>query len=547
MSDDTALPFEAPEVEEVARLFPSYDILGLIACGGMGAVYHAIQTSLERHVAIKILPREFSTDSAFREGFESEAKAMAKLNHPNLIGVYDFGDVEGMLFIVMEYVAGESLYDAANGCALEHADAVAIVIGVCHGLAHAHEHGILHRDIKPSNILLDGQTNPKVGDFGLARPLERETREGEQIFGTPGYTAPEVLEPPFTVDQRADIFSVGVMLYELLTGKLPDADPRLASQISHCNYRLDAIIVRATYPDPSRRHTTALELAKELEKIAAIPNRMLRTGSTSRAMSSTAATRVSAVPTPSRPPVRSAAVLSAPARPQSPFRPQRLVVKQSSASGSVIFVLLAIVAAAAVYLVVRGNATSQSADPVPPQRVSPQTVAVKEPSGVSVVEAQESPENVLRLARSAIRRRVAPAIESYKLDMKANLLDFKNTIEAASLKIPAGDRGRVGATLSENLRIWENDGHRLPSALPAGFKMIDEVDDIHGGSVQKQVAIQRRFEAEISSFTGIYILELQNHIGPLEKDGNSRAAKAVEEEIRAVNQNPARFRSLMLE
>ena len=541
MSEAThAAPFVAPEVEEVARLFPNYEIHGLIACGGMGAVYRATQTSLDRAVAIKILPREFSTDAEFREGFESEAKAMAKLNHPNLIGVYDFGEVGGMLFIVMEYVAGQSLYHVSHGCAVDHADAVAIVIGVCHGLAHAHEHGILHRDIKPSNILLDGQTNPKIGDFGLARALEREIQEGEQIFGTPGYTAPEVLEPPFAIDQRADIFSVGVMLHELLTGKLPDADPRLASQISNCNYRLDAVIVRATYPDPSRRYTSALELAKELEKIAAIPNRMLRTGSTPRAMGSTAITRVSAAPAPSLPKAR-----SAPPRPQSPFRQPKPVVKQSSGSGSLIFLLIAIVAAAAVYLVVKSN-SSQSAAPAPPQPVPPPTVAA-DPAAAPVVQAQESPENVLRRARAAIRQRVGPSIESYKRGMKANLLDFKTAMETASQEVSEGDRRRVDAALSENLRTWENDGHQLPQALPAGFKVLDGVDDIHAGYVEKQAAIQRKFETDISSFTGIYVLELQNHIGRLEKDGNTRAAEAVEEEIRAVDANPARFRSLMLE
>jgi len=101
--------FEAPGVEEVAALFPAYEVHSLIACGGMGAVYRATQRSLDREVAIKILPREFSNDQEFRSGFESEAKAMGKLNHPNLIGVYDFGEVDGMLFIVMEYVHGQSL------------------------------------------------------------------------------------------------------------------------------------------------------------------------------------------------------------------------------------------------------------------------------------------------------------------------------------------------------------------------------------------------------------------------------------------------------
>ena len=111
--------FRAPLPEELAPLFPSYQILSLIARGGMGTVYHAMQTSLEREIAIKILPVEFGNDPEYCKGFEAEAKAMAKLNHPNLISVYDFGEVNGMLFIAMEYVPGQSLYDACNGSAVD--------------------------------------------------------------------------------------------------------------------------------------------------------------------------------------------------------------------------------------------------------------------------------------------------------------------------------------------------------------------------------------------------------------------------------------------
>jgi serine/threonine protein kinase len=550
MSEAThATPFEAPEVEEVARLFPSYEILGLIACGGMGAVYHAIQTSLDRAVAIKILPRVFSTDSEFRAGFESEAKAMAKLNHPNLIGVYDFGEVEGLLYIVMEYVAGESLYHLAHGHAVEHAEALAIVIGVCHGLAHAHEYGILHRDIKPSNILLDLQTNPKIGDFGLASAMERQFVEGEQIFGTPGYTAPEVLTPPFSIDQRADIFSVGVMLHEILTGHLPDVDPRPASQICGCNHRLDAVIQRATHPDPARRYDSAMELAQELAAIAAIPNRTLRTSSTPpappaptltsahRRTTATASVSSAALSRPSR---------SLPPRPQNPFKPPRTMVKESSGSGFVIFLLLAIVIAAAVYLVMKGgNRTAVVPVPPPQPPVGGGVIEPAQPAPAAV--AKDSPEDVLRRARAAIRQRVGPAIESQRRDLRTNLLDYKSAMESASKDLPFGDRERVSSTLSENLRAWENNGHRLPQTLPTGFRVVEGAESLHGEFVDKQAAIQRRFDTDMSSLSGIYILELQNQIGRLEKDGNGRAADTVEQEIRAVNSDPGRFRSLMLE
>jgi serine/threonine protein kinase len=268
--DRGQLGFIAPEPGDLAPLFPGYEIHDLIATGGMGAVYRAVQKSLDRTVALKILPMEFSEDIAFCQGFEAEAKAMARLNHPNLIGVHDFGEVNGMLFIVMEFVQGKSIYHSANGVAIHPLEVIRLITGVCNGLSHAHENGILHRDIKPANILLTLQAEPKIGDFGLARPVERKSKAGEVVFGTPGYTAPEVLNAPETVDHRADLFSVGVLLHELLTGKLPAVDPRPASMICGCDPRFDAIIRRATHPLPANRYFSAKQIAEELQGISTI-------------------------------------------------------------------------------------------------------------------------------------------------------------------------------------------------------------------------------------------------------------------------------------
>jgi serine/threonine protein kinase len=261
--------FVAPLIDDLAPLFPGYEFEGLIATGGMGAVYKAVQKSLDRNVAIKILPLEFSSDAAFCEGFEAEAKAMARLNHPNLIGVYDFGEVNGTLFIIMEFVAGQSIYHSAYGSAVDPNEVIRLVTGICDGLSHAHENGIIHRDIKPSNILLDLHGQPKIGDFGLARPVDWKLKAGEDIFGTPHYTAPEVVSQPHSVDHRSDIFSLGVMLHELLTGKLPDNDPRPASSVVRCDPRLDMIIRRATQPLPASRYPSAAQMASDLRAISA--------------------------------------------------------------------------------------------------------------------------------------------------------------------------------------------------------------------------------------------------------------------------------------
>lgn len=531
-------PFEAPQVEEVKKLFPSYEVLGLIACGGMGAVYHGIQTSLDRPVAIKILPREFSQDAEFRAGFESEAKAMAKLNHPNLIGVYDFGEAGGMLFIVMEFVAGKSLHNATHGCAVEQADALAIVIGVCHGLAHAHEYGILHRDIKPSNILLDTQNNPKIGDFGLARALEREIQEGEQIFGTPGYTAPEVLQPPFTIDQRADIFSVGVMLHEMLTGHLPDADPRPTSQIIGCNFRIDAVIQRATQADPTKRYTSVMELARELVVIAALPTRTIRTNLT-------LAKVTSKVRTPGG--SGSQTALSRPAgagSPQSAFNPPKAVVKDSSGSGLAISLVIALVVVI-IFFLMHGNKRS------PTTLTSPPTAApVGEPpvpvSSEPGADAKASPDEALRRVRSSVRQRASSAVEIQRRDMRTSLSDYESALQAAAEDLPFAEKERAQTAISDNLRALQNNGNRISESLPLALGVIDGAQEIHSRHVEKQTAIVRKFDSDMSSLAGLYLLDLQNQIGQLEKDDNSQAANALKEEVSAMNSDPSRFRSLVL-
>lgn len=267
MDSTPDLEFNAPSIEELQPHFPAYEISAFIAQGGMGAVYAARQVSLDRPVAIKILPRQFGADPQFRASFESEAKSMARLNHPNLIAVYDFGDADGMLYIIMELVEGKSLHHSAYGKAIEQSEAARLVAGIAHGLAHAHSHGILHRDIKPGNIFLGPGAVPKIGDFGLARPVGADHNPDEIVWGTPGYSAPEVVNNPGAVDQRADIFAVGVLLYELLTAQIPPDPWQPPSQVGKCSKEFDAVVRRATHPSPEMRYSDAEELAKQLDEL----------------------------------------------------------------------------------------------------------------------------------------------------------------------------------------------------------------------------------------------------------------------------------------
>jgi serine/threonine protein kinase len=357
--------FTPPPISQLAPLFSGYLIESLIATGGMGAVYRAVQKSLDRTVAIKILPREFSDDEAFCQSFEEEAKAMARLNHPNLIGVYDFGEADGMLFIVMEHVPGQSLFHSANGIAIEVHEVIRIVSGICSGLAHAHENGILHRDIKPSNILLDLNAEPKIGDFGLARPMDRKIQEGEQIFGTPHYTAPEVLKPPHTVNQRADIFSVGVLLHELLTGKLPAEDRRPASAIIRCDPRFDAIIRNATNPTPELRYTAADQITRDLQAIATSAGpRVLRTATAKTPPGSRALRPPGALAPKNTTAPRSAL-------PTPGLRPRPVVTSQSNSIGPLVVVITILTIACVIAYVIFSGPAEPAKLPTKPSENTP--------------------------------------------------------------------------------------------------------------------------------------------------------------------------------
>ncbi|MEP4078051.1 serine/threonine-protein kinase [Haloferula sp.] len=255
------IPFEAPTLEQLSELLPAYEFDQLIAQGGMGAVYKARQRSLDRDVAIKILPRELGSDPLFRESFESEAKAMAKLSHTNLIKVYDYGDADGLLYTVMEYVHGKSLFSSANSKKIDPSQAIEIVLAASNGLSHAHENGIVHRDIKPGNILLNEKCEPKIGDFGLARPTGHQS--GGLVMGTPGYSAPEVLSHPEEGDQRSDIFALGVVLKELLTGVPANSDEFQQTRFEDAH--LERICAKATAADPAMRHPDVSHLCESLK------------------------------------------------------------------------------------------------------------------------------------------------------------------------------------------------------------------------------------------------------------------------------------------
>jgi serine/threonine protein kinase len=323
-------PFVPPIVAELAPLFPQLEILELIGKGGMGAVYRARQKQLDRIVALKILPPGIGEDPAFAERFAREAKALAKLNHPGIVTLYEFGQVQlprssgresapsgasggqpnqsrltsaateqgGLFFFLMEFVDGVNLRQLLHAGRISAREALAIVPQICDALQFAHDQGIVHRDIKPENILLDRRGRVKVADFGLAKIVEggagspqpaagspteagahgvtrptSELTDAGKIMGTPQYMSPEQRENPAEVDHRADIYALGVVFYQMLTGELPGKPLQPPSKKVQIDVRLDEVVLRALEKKPELRYQQASVLKTQVETIATTPSR----------------------------------------------------------------------------------------------------------------------------------------------------------------------------------------------------------------------------------------------------------------------------------
>lgn len=272
---------QAPTSMSENQIFPpgtiigQYRILELVGQGGMGAVYRAEHVELGRIVALKVLPSRFAQDPKFVERFRREAKVLARLQHPHIVQVFDMGVQGEIYYFIMEFVEGVTLRQILSKKMLSPAQALHIVPKLCDALEYAHSKGIIHRDIKPENILMDKSGEPKIADFGLAKIVKGETVTGSPthtnlIMGTPDYMAPEQRESARMVDHRADIYSMGVVLYEMLTGQLPLGRFDPPSKKIQIDLRIDEVVLKALDSEPERRYQRASHMGKDVAEVRAV-------------------------------------------------------------------------------------------------------------------------------------------------------------------------------------------------------------------------------------------------------------------------------------
>ncbi|MCW1884032.1 serine/threonine protein kinase [Luteolibacter flavescens] len=251
-----------PPLEEIQAAFPELEVLECIGRGGMGIVYKARQPHLDRLVALKILAPELGADPGFAERFSREARTLAKLSHPHIVGIHDYGQRGDHCFLTMEYVDGVNLRQAMRAARFTPEQALALIPDLCGALQFAHDHGVLHRDIKPENILIDTRGRVKLADFGIAQligegPGHLTLTATGSALGSAAYMAPEQIEASGEIDHRADIYSLGVVFYEMLTGGLPLGRFPLPSEKSTAPAGIDDVVLRALEKERDRRYQSA--------------------------------------------------------------------------------------------------------------------------------------------------------------------------------------------------------------------------------------------------------------------------------------------------
>lgn len=269
---DHRLP-PTPTIDELQAAIPDLEILEFISQGGMGSVFKARQKNLDRLVALKVVSASGeNTQVTHPDRFLREARTLAKLSHPNIVPVFDVGRTDRFIYLIMEFVEGDNLRGLMQRSALSIQSVLRIISQACTALEYAHTKQVVHRDIKPENILISREGIVKIVDFGLAKITAGTQRESNltgtrQIMGTPNYMSPEQIECTREVDHRSDIYSLGVVFYELLTGELPIGHFEPPSAIRGNHQPLDPVVLKALQKRPEHRYQKVSELDTDLSSL----------------------------------------------------------------------------------------------------------------------------------------------------------------------------------------------------------------------------------------------------------------------------------------
>ncbi len=269
--------FVPPSPAELAARLPNLEVTEMLGHGGMGVVYKGRQPFLDRTVAIKLIRPDFNNEES-QQNFIREARSLAKLTHPYIVNVFDCGKAGDLFYFVMEFVEGHSLRHFLAQKSVSQRDVLDYLPQIGEALQYAHDSGIVHRDVKPENIIVDRRNRVRLVDFGLAKWLGSARGDGARdtaVAGTWGYIAPEQIAAPESVDHRADIFSTGVVCYEMLTGQVPRDDFQPPSRSSAADPRFDPIVGRALERNRERRYQQMREMNAEVRLLTRTPQSTL--------------------------------------------------------------------------------------------------------------------------------------------------------------------------------------------------------------------------------------------------------------------------------
>lgn len=557
--------FTCPTPEKLAQLISGYKVTELVSSGIRGALYQAKQLSLDRTVTIKVLPPEIGHDSTLRHAFETEAKAMARLNDPNLVDVFDFGNIQGMLYIITEHIPGRSLYETTHGHHVDQKESARLVADLCLGLEHAHQAGIVHRALNPHKVLINNDAQAKIVDFGIAGLTGIDTEDEVS-----SYSAPEVFQQGGHVDAKTDIYSAGMILYELIVGNLPSNPYTPPSQARNCRPEFDQIIYRAIQPEPAKRYGSAGEMAQAIEDVL----EKMGTAPTQEVIKTmlTAATPTTArrLPTTSL-----------------------NVAKPSNNSALIVTLLTMAVIVGIVAVVIKSSSeptkvktpTTQKPAAKPKKPNSPRKpkpnkpnhrkdrdrdmgnnrpkkpehpiVAPPEPEPEKETEVVDAPPIVpepappvkpvppnfdidawLLKARAYMQNEGKYVIADYDKALLANINGFERDVKRITRKLDRNARKSAEMGCEEAFEKF-----RLIGRLPEGTdkKTPKPINELYKEALADQQKVESKFLTKFSQLRITYIQGIDKQIRILKKEGNDDHAVTLEEEISLTQKDMPRF------